>query len=53
MHSRIIHERCREEGVTVVAVIPDYGIAPPPGAPPTLERFLFRYLKVARASKQP
>jgi hypothetical protein len=47
MHSRIIHERCREEGVTVVAVIPDYGIAPPPpGAPPTLERVLFRYLKV-------
>ena len=46
MHARVIYDRCREEGVTVVGVIPAYGISPPPEGPATLERFLFRYLKV-------
>jgi len=45
MHARVIYDRCREEGVTVVAVIPAYGISPSPGSPATLEKFLFRYLK--------
>jgi acetyl esterase/lipase len=44
-HALALLNRCREKGVNAVAVIPAYGVAPPPGAPATLRDFLFLCLR--------
>jgi acetyl esterase/lipase len=44
-HSQRLYERARELGVPVVARIPAFNIAPPPGASATLRDFLLLHLR--------
>lgn len=50
-HSQLLLERCREQGVTVVAKINALKIVPAAGEPPYGEVFMFKYLKAPPASK--
>lgn len=43
-HSQLLYERCREQGVVVVAKIPALKILPGPNDPPHGEPFMFKYL---------
>lgn len=45
LHSALLYERCRREGVPVAALIPAYGIAPPAAEPASLKDFLIAHLK--------
>lgn len=45
-HAKVIYDRARELGVTVVADLPGYGLTPPADGPRTLRDFLFLHLRV-------
>ena len=45
-HAQAIYVHCRESGVTAVASLPAFNIAPPKGGPTDLRSFLFKYLGV-------
>ncbi len=44
LHAMRIYTRCQERGVTVVASIDAYAIAPPAGAPSSMRGFIAKYL---------
>jgi len=52
-HALAIRDRCREVGVPVVANLPGLDIRPGKDDPANLTEFLFKYLKVAAATKKP
>lgn len=44
LHSRLLYERCRAQGVQVIADIPAFGIVPKSDCPQTLQEFLITQL---------